>query len=390
MMRSQISRLNAIKMTRSSFTMLLLLSAYSLSGLAATLQVGPEHKLKTPSAAAIKAKDNDVIEIDAGLYAGDTTVWHQDNLTIRAVNGRAHLKAGPTLAEDKAIWVIKGNNTTIENIEFSGARVEDRNGAGIRQEGAGLTVRHCYFHHNENGILTNHSPTSEITVEHSEFFANGHGDGYSHNLYIGEIKRFTLKFSYSHGADIGHQVKSRAKENLILYNRLMDEVSGTSSYLLDLPNGGLSLVMGNLLQQSPQTDNSTMMAFGVEGSLHDNSRLYLASNTFVNDRHAGVFVKIAGSIKNSIVANNLFAGRGKIIGETTSINNLKTQQPGFVAASEFDYRLGRKSPAINAGNDLGQFGPFKLTPQFQYKHPMQAEPRSIKQQLDIGAYEYNE
>jgi len=34
--------------------------------------------------------------------------------------------------------------------------------------------------------------------------------------------------------------KSRAYENVILYNRIMDEPDGTSSYNIDLPNGSLS------------------------------------------------------------------------------------------------------------------------------------------------------
>jgi hypothetical protein len=54
----------------------------------------------------------------------------------------------------KGIWVISGNDTVVENIEFSGAAVPDANGAGIRFEGVNLTVRNCYFHHNQNGILT--------------------------------------------------------------------------------------------------------------------------------------------------------------------------------------------------------------------------------------------
>jgi hypothetical protein len=299
------------------------------------------------------------------------------------------MKAGTEIAEDKAIWVIKGRDTTVENIEFSNARVDDRNGAGIRQEGPGLIVRNCYFHHNENGILSNSDPNSDIIVEHSEFFANGHGDGLSHNMYIGLIRKFTLRYSYSHGADIGHQVKSRAGKNFILYNRLMDEATGTSSYLIDLPNGGYSAVIGNVLQQSPETDNSTMVAFGAEGSLHKSSVLYMANNTLVNDRHTGIFLKIKPVLNGNVVANNLFAGRGKLIGEANFINNLETTKPEFLSANNYDYRLTENSPAVDAGNNLGKFGPMDLTPTHYYKHPLMAEPRHIHQKLDIGAYEYS-
>jgi hypothetical protein len=46
---------------------------------------------------------------------------------IRAVGGRARLRADGAHAEGKAIWVIKGNDTTIEGVEFSGAEVPDQN-----------------------------------------------------------------------------------------------------------------------------------------------------------------------------------------------------------------------------------------------------------------------
>jgi len=172
----------------------------------AVLRVGATRELKRPSAAAQIARDGDTIEIDAGIYDGDAAVWRQHRLTIRGLGGRAHLRANGAHAEGKAIWVIKGNDTTIESVEFSGAKVSDQNGAGIRLEGAGLTVRECYFHNNENGILAGANQASDIVVEHSEFTQNGAGDGYSHNLYVGNVRSFTLRFSYVHHALVGHNV----------------------------------------------------------------------------------------------------------------------------------------------------------------------------------------
>ena len=106
------------------------------------LRVGSTQQYKTPSAAAAAAQDGDTIEIEADEYAGDVAVWSANRLTIRGVNGMAHVAAHGKSAQQKAIWVIRGNDTTVEHIEFSGCRVPDRNGAGIRQEGRGLVVRH--------------------------------------------------------------------------------------------------------------------------------------------------------------------------------------------------------------------------------------------------------
>src|SRR5262249_19191821 len=151
--------------------------------------------------------------------------------------GRPHLKANGANAEGKAIWVIKGDKVTIENVEFSGAKVPDGNGAAIREEGRELILRGCYIHDNEMGILAG-NPNTDIVIEASEF--SGSTGPYNHNIYMGNIHSFTLQFSYVHHAREGHNVKTRARTNFILYNRIMDEMTGTSSYALDIPNGGRS------------------------------------------------------------------------------------------------------------------------------------------------------
>jgi len=119
-----------------------------------TIRVGPDRLYRKPSEAARIAKDGDTIEIDVADYFGDVAVWPQNNLTLKGIGGRPHLRAAGQSAEDKAIWVIKGDNTTVENLEFSETKVGDKNGAGIRLEGTGLVIRNSSFHDNEMGILT--------------------------------------------------------------------------------------------------------------------------------------------------------------------------------------------------------------------------------------------
>jgi len=82
----------------------------------AQITVGPGKNYEKPSEAAAVAQDGDIIEIDAGIYDGDVTIWTQNNLIIRGVNGRAHLRANGNHAQGKGIWVIKGDSTTVENI----------------------------------------------------------------------------------------------------------------------------------------------------------------------------------------------------------------------------------------------------------------------------------
>jgi hypothetical protein len=109
--------------------------------------------------------------------------------------------------------VVDGDNNTIENIELSGAVSSDRNGAAVRLEGSGITMRRVYFHHNQDGLLTNNNLNGEVLIEYSEFANNGVNDGLSHNIYVGRVDKLTLQYSYSHSAIGGQLVKSRAANN---------------------------------------------------------------------------------------------------------------------------------------------------------------------------------
>ena len=357
------------------------------------IRVGPGRRYQTPSEAAAEVAQGDIIEIDAGLYTGDVAVWPQNDITLRGVGGIARLAAAGRAAEGKAIWVIKGNNVTVENLEFSGARVADRNGAGIRFEGSGLTLRNCFFHHNEMGLLTGGRSDGRIRIEASEFANNTtdyrrHGR-LGHNIYIGKIARFTLVNSYVHDASTGHNVKSRARENFILYNRIGDE-NAASSYLLDLPNGGRAVVLGNLFHQHADSENQTLIAFAAEHNRQSAEHsLYVVNNTAVNGAAQGRFVT-NHSIAPANLVNNLWAGTGRLLsGPGELVNNLLTTDHIFRDATHHDYRLRPDAPAIDSGIDPGSAAGFPLVPRYQYLHPRKLRPRPALGQPDIGAYEYD-
>jgi len=362
---------------------------------AATLQVGPGKPFATPCAAIAVAAAGDRIEIDAtGNYAGDVCQWSTSNLTIVGVGtGRVLINAAGNNSQGKGTWVISGNDTTVENIEFTGSTVPDMNGAGIRQEGNNLTVRNCYFHDNQNGILSG-GGNSTILIEFSEFFRNGAGDGFSHNLYIGNVTKLIFRYNYSHGAVIGHLLKSRAAENDIYYNRLTDESTGTASYEVDLPNGGLSFIVGNLIEKGPLAQNSSLVANQEEGLAAGNPdhELFVVNNTMVNDLGNGTFVVVDPSVTvPAIIKNNIFQGAGSVTTQGTAVKaNNFSGNAGLANPASFDYHLLAGSPAIDAGTDAGQGGGVSLTSVFQYVHPSCAEGRTtIGAAIDIGAYEFN-
>jgi len=117
------------------------------------LSVGPGQPFALPSEAAAAAQDGDTIEISAGTYR-DVAIWRASRLTIRGVGGRPRIDAGGGGAAGKATWVIAGRRVVVENVELTGSRVPDKNGAGIRAEGGDLTLREVLIHGNEIGILS--------------------------------------------------------------------------------------------------------------------------------------------------------------------------------------------------------------------------------------------
>jgi hypothetical protein len=357
---------------------------------ARVLHVGAGQRYRRPCQAIAAARPGDQIWIDARgsrAYRGDVCAWSTNRLTIVGVHGRAHIDAAGRASQGKAIWVIAGNDTTIENVEFSGARVPDDNGAGIRQEGANLRVEHCYFHDNQEGILAGDNPASNIVIDSSVFAHNGVGDGLSHNLYINHVRSFTLRYSYSTDARVGHLVKSRALRNYILYDRLSGE-HGTDSYELDLPNGGLSYVIGTVIQQGARTENSNMLAYGEEGSLNPDSRLYAVSDTFVNDLGHGAAIAVGPSVRHPVVAeDDLSFGSPVFISQphAHARHDCLTAHPGFVDPARYDYRLSARSRCRHVGVRPGSVQGFSLMPRFQYV-PVAGHTRRTDGGVIAGAF----
>ncbi len=362
------------------------------------LQVGMGKPFTTLRAAQLAAANGAVIEIAAGTYLDDVTVWRQNGVTLRGVGGRAHIRGNrriPFVSGDDrnngmGLMVIRGSNISVENIEFSNAQVADMNGAGIRNQGSNLSICNGYFHDNEDGFLGGAYGT--LLFEYSEFANNGAGDpGHNHNVYVDEGQRLIFRHNYSHHAQVGHTLKTRAAENHILYNRIMDEATGTSSYTIDVPNGGLTFVIGNLLQQGPNTENSAIMNYGTEGlSSGRTHQLYLVNNSFVNDRGSGSFLQYQSGTALVRTINNLFVGGGSVPsgGVVQATTNLTTAAPGFVNPGAYDYRLTATSPARDAGMAPGSAGGVNLAPVYQYVHKSQRQSRPSDARIDIGAYEY--
>jgi hypothetical protein len=281
-----------------------------------------------------------------------------------------------------------------------GAKVPDQNGAALRLEGTNFTLRRGFIHDNENGILSNPNTSSNITIEYSEFGHNGYGTGYTHNLYIGNVGSLTFRYNYSHDANVGHNLKSRARTNMIAYNRFSSlnagetgsTAAGKPSYEIDLPNAGSSYIIGNVIEQPAYNSNPNMIAYGEEGASNPAQDLYVVNNTFLNDYTGGGTFLLMGSgvTKGALLQNNIFQGVGTVTNQVAAVQktNYRAISVGFVDRAHYDLRPTSNAAIINAASTPGySTSGVSLKPSAQYKHVASGVTRPVLGALDIGAYE---
>jgi hypothetical protein len=266
----------------------------------ATLTVGADKTYKTIGAAIDAANatpGTDDIQIDAGVYQGVENMGKiTDSVNIESVGGRVTIKpdpSNPQVLESKGEFIVGDYlntplDVTVTGIDFRNATSPySSNSAGIRFQGndTRLTLENDGFFNNDEGILANgNAATDVIKINNSEFSGNGYSSQ-EHNIYIGQIKEFDLTNSYIHGTSstgAGNEVKSRAANTTITNNRIGDE-NTTSSWSVDLPNGGNVVMNNNFIEQGPNSENPSMVSYGTEGMAWTSNSFTASGNTFVND-----------------------------------------------------------------------------------------------------------
>ena len=367
---------------------------------AAVLEVGPGKAYTRPCLAFAVARSGDTVEIEAGLYRGEVCRIAAGFLTIRGMRGRARIDAEGRGAEGKGAWIIAGNDVTVDNVEIFNTKVADHNGAALRIEGNNFTLKNSFLHDNENGVLTGASSTSRIVLENNEFGRNGDGSGQTHNIYVGEVASLTFRFNFSHDANVGHNLKSRARINTVAYNRFSSlapgekgsTAAGRPSFEIDLPNAGQAYVVGNVIEQPADNDNNTLLAYGNEAGGSASDALYVLNNTFINDdKRNGVFVRVHERIKTPVlIQNNIFAGKGQLTNQASAIarSNYAAMEVEFVDRAGYNLVPAENPKIINAGAEPPVLpSGVPLRPVMQYKHVAGGMQRPVVGALDIGAYQ---
>lgn len=382
-------------MTLRSVARALLLCSLCTGALAETLLVGPAGVPASLAEAVAAAKDGDVVEMLPGEYKGEVLMIPPRRLTIRGVGQRPVVSADGKIADGKGLWVVEGGDVTIENVEFRGARAPDADGAGVVQEGGRLRVVDSAFFDNEHGLLTGNAADAELVVENSVFAqAPRIVGGLCHLLVVGRIKSFTVTGSRFHQGFEGHMIKSHAQRSRIAYNLIYD-ASGEASYEVDLPNGGEAWLIGNVIGQSPRSQNPVVVAYGAEDRPWPKSALYMAHNTLVNNRwlpawFLRVFRDRLPEGTPIVAVNNLTVGggvfgwgaRGRFEGNWPALRGALVD-PDTMA---FDLPLG--SWLRDRGVDPRDIDGQDLSPTAEFKLPVGTRPLPPLTRWTPGAFQH--
>jgi len=290
--------------------------------------VGSTQTYALPSQVNNLVQDGDTIYIDGGVYLNDATVWTKKNLQFIGLGtgaDRTILRYDGDIPNGKGIFVFQSpgssDNPYLENIVFDSAMVSDGNGgngAGIRFQANNITVNKCKFSNCQNGILEGNAnvTTSNVIIENSEFYNNGYQlpnsglSGYEHHIYISASADTLLVTNcwFHHPRGQANSLKTRAQRSFILYNLIDEEATGYGSWELDIAQGGLNIVMGNIIIQGPAGANHGIIGYdAVTNALED---FYFVNNTVINQFVGNIEyfnIAPASGINTYNIYNNIFA-----------------------------------------------------------------------------------
>jgi len=334
------------------------------------LTVGAGMEFSTLGAALKVAVAGDTIAVQAGTYTNDFGTVSAA-VSIIAVGGLVHEVATTPPPDDKGILTVNAN-LTIQGFTFTGGSdgSPDGNVSGIRLEAGNLNASYCSFYNMQEGMLADTNATGVVDIDHCSFMDNGTGDGFTHNLYIGEVQSLTVTNSFFEGANVGHEIKSRAAFTTITNNVIVDGPTGTGSYDIDVPNAGVAVISNNVIEKGPDASNVFAIHYGGETQIaYTQNSLSVTNNTIINDmpesvgwvvynqssvNGASVSAQIQNNQLYNFAANQISLGAANISGNTNLTSNpgYSTQSP-LAALPQVSLAAGPEVLSlINGGNSV--------------------------------------
>ena len=293
---------------------------------AATLEVGSGKKYSSIRAASLAANRYDTIVVYPGTYS--SAKISDSDVTIKRApytSAGSVVITGSTYG-DKGLLLITGHRVTVDGLTFKYARSTSRNGAGIRLEGTGLTVRNSRFLYNQNGMLV--TPITKeagtVTITNSLFKGNGYGDGQTHGLYVNHVNKLVVSNTRFEGTKVGHHLKSRANINLIRYNSFVDTgMYKAASYQIDLPSGGGATIEYNNFYKGKYSSNGCcVIALGFESSSNPTSPISVRYNKLTNQRSTRTTFVVNRLLTSARLTGNRFTGLVRALSGRGSVNGV--------------------------------------------------------------------
>ena len=260
-------------------------------------------------------QDGDELYIAAGTYQSPILIT-KNNITIK---GNGHVVFEKKAARGKGFILSQGDHLIVENIECRHISVRDGNGACIRQEGVGLTLRHVYFHNSQQGVLETAKRQGSISIFDSRFERLGYL-GQAHGIYTNKASLYIKNSVFIGTKSEGHAIKVRG-EKLNIDTSIVASFSSKDSRLIDMPNGGTLSVKNSILAQGPNSSNGQAIGHGLEGVMHKNNEIKLTGNVIFLERTGVNTLLMLPKKKNKEI--NVIQFQNLIIGDGGALNELE-------------------------------------------------------------------
>ncbi|MDR3439934.1 right-handed parallel beta-helix repeat-containing protein [Telmatospirillum sp.] len=277
-----------------------------------TWDVGPDQPLHVPSDASRVVHDGDTVRIAPGEYF-DCAVWSASRLTIEG-SGPGVVITDKT-CQGKALFITRGQSTTIRNITFTRARVPDGNGAGIRAEGRDLTVEDSTFTNNEVGILGADAPGAEIKIVGSTFIDNGRcrAERCVGSIMFGQVAVLNVGRSHFRGDRGADVIVSSALRTELSDTEIID--NNAQAHLVNIQGAAAVVLERCALEAGPAMKGRSNAAVFLGFSPFDDGQLRFVGN-HVTNKSAGPIAFVLNWTSGDVqLEHNVLTGN---ISETSS------------------------------------------------------------------------
>ena len=402
---------------------------------ATTYSVGASRAYSSPCGlvASVSLGPGDIVEVDPGTYTDacelDASGTALAPITLRGLPGPMPVfdATGVDLSgvgsTPRAIFQFTaGSFWLVQHLELENASNSSANGAAFRVTGGAhdILIEDVSVHDCQDGLMSDGVAT--VTVQASDIFHNGAGDGFSHNFYM-QGDGTTLIGNHIHDSNGGQNVKLRSRYAAVFFNL----IENAGNYEMDLIQGPLTsdvnanaVLIGNVIVRPATSGNdSQVILFGTDDTtqLARNGSLYAANNTIIlqnsKNRLFHAVQPLSGSqilFENNIVfatvtgtalaadatTGGVLLGAHNWVSSDVALSGTLTQtlsgvDPGFV--SRTDYHLVSSSPAIGQGAldatyQNGTGATQSAVPTEEFFAPEGTAPRPNATGLDLGAFGY--